>query len=84
MQQLQRSALGATWWLADLFHIVDMQVDQSAKRLRSSRASTRWCMPPINLRLSFGRPFAGMVVTKERLARFAPLEADLDLPVSGW
>jgi hypothetical protein len=66
------------------FHIVDMQINQSAERLRTSRAPAGRCMAPIDLHFSFARPFAGMVVTKERLARPAPLEADLDLPVSGW
>lgn len=40
-------------------------------------------MAPINLRFSFGRPFTGMVVTKERLLALRPLEADLELPMRG-
>ena len=68
--------------LANFVHVVDMQVDQLTKGLYPSGTAARRRLSAINLAFAFGRPFARMVMTNEGLCRPAPLEADLDLPMT--
>jgi len=84
LEHLECRALGALWRFADVFHVVNVQINQRAKRLGGTRAPAGWRTTFVDLRLGAARPFARVVVAQKGLARLATLQADLDLPVSRW
>ena len=73
-------ALGATRRFSDVFHIVNVKIDQIAEGLGTPRPSSDRRVSTINLVFGFRGPFPRMIMAEKRLCDIAAFAPDLDLP----
>ena len=68
--------------LADLVHVLDVEINQVAERPNLSQRAWLGRAAAVDLALHFERPFFAVLVSPKRLGHITGLAADLDAPVS--
>ena len=82
LEHLQRGGFRTPRRPSDRSHIVDVHIDQLAKRPQTRSALVRRHIPTINPAFGFDGPAARIIAFEEGLAYIAVLPSDLDPPWS--